>query len=469
MRSRRRLRGLLARSDVQTAWIVSVVLLVAVCAPGMFLYAYAAMEALEEADRWFEFVLQVAVREVDEHGAEASAIVFDGVQGRLPNVDAALRLRAPDGEIAYERGVWPDPQREIQALHHGVEEGGGRDLGSLWLLRHRNWMVGERAAASGTRVEIALPLRHFASESSEIRRRALVSGVIAASLVLLVGLGAAMRAFFPLRRATAVLRDVDTGSLDLRLPSRGTGDPIDVHAETLNGVLERIDAAFVRLRSFSSDVAHELRTPLNRISNVTEVALLDGGERELRTALEAVHRTTEDLARVVQALLLLAEIDDRRLALRRESIEVGPWIGHHVDAYALSFEEAGVKLVAHSEAAVLEGDRTLLDRVLANLLDNALAHAPAGTSVEVHAALRGDGVAIAVDDAGPGVPEPERERIFDRFARVEGETGAGHGLGVALARAIVNLHGGSLRASASPHGGARFELWVPRSGPRAGD
>ncbi len=466
MRLRERLRRSLARSDVQTAWIVSGVLLVAVCVPGMSLYAYAAMEALEEADRWFEFVLEVAVREVEERGAAASA--FDDIQGRLPNHDAALRLRAPDGEIVYERGVWPGPAHEIRALHRGVEDG-DRTLASLWLLRRRNWMVGERVAASGTHVELALPLRHFASETSEIRRRALVGGVIAAALMLLVGLGATMRAFFPLRRATAVLRDVDTGSLRLRLPSRGTGDPIDVHAETLNGVLGRIDAAFFRLRSFSSDAAHELRTPLNRISTVTEVALLEGGERVLRAALETVHRTTEDLARVVQALLLLAEIDDRRLALRPVSIEVGPWIGHHVDAYAPSFEEAGVKLVAHSDAAALEGDRTLLDRVIVNLLDNALAHAPSGSSVEIHAARRGDGLAIAVDDAGPGVPARDRERVFDRFARVDGETGAGHGLGLALARAIVNLHGGSLRALASPLGGARFELWLPQSGPRAGD
>jgi len=468
MRLREPLRRSLARSDVQTAWIVSGVLLVAVCTPGLFLYAYAAMESLEEADRWFEFVLQVAVREVDEHGAAASESVFAGVQGRMPNVDAALRLRAPNGEIVYEQGVWPDPERQTRALDHGAN-GHHRNLRSLWLLRHRNWMVGDRVAASGTHVELALPLRHFASESSELRRRALVGGVIAAALMLLVGLGATMRAFSPLRRATAVLRDVDTGSLGLRLPSRGTGDPIDVHAETLNGVLERIHAAFVRLRSFSSDAAHELRTPLNRISTVTEVALLEGGERELRAALETVHGTTEDLARVVQALLLLAEIDDRRLALRPVPIEAGPWIGHHIDAYAPSFEEAGVKLVAHSDAAAIEGDRTLLDRVLANLLDNALAHAPSGSTVEIRAALRGDGLAIAVDDAGPGVPERFRERIFERFARLDGETGPGHGLGLALARAIVNLHGGSLRASASPLGGARFELWIPQSGRCAGD
>jgi signal transduction histidine kinase len=312
------------------------------------------------------------------------------------------------------------------------------------------------------RVELALPVRHFASEALEIRRRVAAATLIAACAVLLIGLATTLHAFSPLRRATAVLRDVDTdGSFGLRLPSRGTGDPIDVHAETLNEVLERIDAAFARLRSFSSDAAHELRTPLNRITNVSEVALLKGGEHDLRAALEAVHRTTDELSRMVQSLLLLAEIDERSFALRPRKIELAPWIQQHVEAYAPSFEEGGVALAAECEDLSVEGDRVLLDRIVANLLDNALSHAPAGSSVEIRPAQRDGGVAITIDDAGPGIAEADRERVFDRFGRLAGEKGEGHGLGLALARAIAELHGGTLRVSRSPHGGARFELWLP--------
>src|SRR6185295_6019429 len=108
----------------------------------------------------------------------------------------------------------------------------------------------------------------------------------------------------------------------------------------------------------------------------------------------------------------------------------------------------------------IEGDRVLLDRIIANLLDNALGHAPSGSRVEIHTARRDGGVAIAVDDAGPGIPEADRERVFDRFARLSGANTPGHGLGLSLARAIAELHGGTLRASKSPLGGARFELWL---------
>jgi signal transduction histidine kinase len=194
------------------------------------------------------------------------------------------------------------------------------------------------------------------------------------------------------------------------------------------------------------------------------VALLKGGESELRAALEAVNATTEELSRMVQALLLLAEIDERRFALQPSRIELSPWIEQHVEAYAPSFEEVGIALAAKSEPIEIVGDRVLLDRIVANLLDNALSHAPAGTSVEIVAARRDGGVAITVDDAGPGIAEIDRERVFDRFARAGG-IGPGHGLGLALARAIAELHGGSLRAAASPLGGARLELWLPPRAP----
>jgi hypothetical protein len=168
---------------------------------------------------------------------------------------------------------------------------------------------------------------------------------------------------------------------------------------------------------------------------------------------------------VVQALLLLAEIDDRRLALRTQRIDLRAWIDQHVEAYAPSFEEAGVKLACAGDALAIEGDRVLLDRIVANLLDNALVHAPAGSRVEIHSARRDGGVAIVVDDAGPGIAEVDRQRIFDRFTRIDGESSTGHGLGLALAHAIAELHGGQLRVARSPLGGARFELWLP-DGPR---
>lgn len=456
-----RARRVLARADVRTAGIVSGVLLLAVFAVGVASYMHAAMEALEEADRWAAFALRVAEHELAEAGG--GPIDADEILSQLPDRRAAVRIRDADGRLLLERGPWP-PGNAAFPAHTGEPLRERRDLLSFRLLGRDRWLIGETTSAGGETLELAFPLSHHTREVDEVLRHLWVAGVVAAVPVLWIGLWAVALAFAPLRRATALLADVDAGSLGLRMPSRGTHDPIDRHAETLDRVLERIDAAFARLRAFSSDAAHELRTPLNRIGNVSEVALLGGGEREMRSALERIHRTTEELSGVVQALLLLAEIDDRRLALECGPIDVAAWIAHHVDAFAPSFEESGVKLAAHCAPAAIEGDRTLLDRVLANLLDNALAHAPAGSRVEVSGAPAAGEVVLCVDDAGRGVPERHRERIFDRFARIDGKAGTGYGLGLALARAIAELHGGSLRVGSSPAGGARFELRLPADG-----
>jgi signal transduction histidine kinase len=458
------LRRALRRADLRASLWIGSALLLFFAAAGFWYAAYTAMESLEEADRWFDFVLQGVVRDIDERGIES--VATEDVRGLLPSANAGLRVRDASGAVLFERGDWPAPERAIPAILFGEAEQ-DRDLGAIWQMRRDNWMVGERTGERGQRVEIALPLAHFASEQLEIERLLLTGGLVAAGIAYLLGLIVTMRAFAPLRRATAQLVQVNPHRLGLRLPSRGTGDPIDVHAETLNRVLQEVDAGFARLRAFSSDAAHELRTPLNRIATVTEVALLQGGERELRSALESVEGTVEELSRVVQSLLLLSEIDERHVSPRRDRIDVPRWLEQHAAAYTAPFEEAGVELSVHSDDVAISGDRTLLDRVLANLLDNALDHAPTGTRVEVSASRRGDGVSITVDDAGPGIAEVDRDRVFDRFARLDDSTRPGHGLGLALARAIASLHGGSLRADTSPAGGARFALWLPAAATRA--
>src|SRR4029453_19474943 len=122
---------------------------------------------------------------------------------------------------------------------------------------------------------------------------------------------------------------------------------------------------------------------------------------------------------------------------------------HDGEASAPSFEEARFKLAAESEDLAILGDRVLLDRIVANLLDNALVYAPGDSSGEIHAARRGAGIAICFDDAGPGIPEADRERVFDRFARLAGESAPGHGLGLSPAPASAAPHRGTLSVARS--------------------
>jgi signal transduction histidine kinase len=165
---------------------------------------------------------------------------------------------------------------------------------------------------------------------------------------------------------------------------------------------------------------------------------------------------------MVDTLLLIAEVDDRRVPLKRERVDVDAWLSSMLEAWAPAFEERGAKLSLRSAGGVIEADRALLDRVLSNLLDNALRHG--GGAALLEAQRDPDGLVIALDDAGPGIPETDRERVFERFVRLDrSRRGTTGGLGLALARSVARLLGGDLTLAPSRLGGARFEWRLPRS------
>ena len=195
---------------------------------------------------------------------------------------------------------------------------------------------------------------------------------------------------------------------------------------------------------------------------VAEVALAGGDPAEQRAALERVEASVDELARRVDSLLLIAEADDRRVPLAPERIDVDDWLPRTAEAYAPLFEERGAKLWLDSRAGTIEGDRALLDRVLLNLLENALCHGSVGGRVELSAEPGEGGIRIAVEDAGPGIAPEDREREFERFERLDRtRRGSGGGLRLALARAVARLLGGDLLLEPSRLGGARFVWWVP--------
>jgi signal transduction histidine kinase len=457
MRRTEALMRVLKRVDTRAALAVSVLLLLTIGLQGLALYAYVSVESLEEADRWMSHALRIA-RNLAPQRLEDEALL-GAMEDSLSDMSPILRLRSGPDTIAGSRGAWPLADRQVPWTQRADDS---RDVLNFPKLRTDNYLVGDVEMSSGITLEVALPLSHFAEETAEVGQVLALVVVVSGMAALLIAVVATFQAFSPLRLATRLVGGLDAKRLGRRLPSRGTGDPVDRHAETLNAVLAGIDDSFSRLRSFSSDAAHELRTPLNRIRNVAEVALLGRDDADLRPALEAVVRSAEDLSGIVQSLLLLAEIDDRRVTLRSDPIELDTWIARTAEAYDPLFEEKGVKLSVRSGAGTIEADRGLLDRVLLNLLDNALQHASGAGSVELRAVRLKGGLTISVDDSGPGIPIGERERIFDRFARLDrARASSGSGLGLALARAVARLLGGDVSVEDSSLGGARFVWRLP--------
>jgi two-component system heavy metal sensor histidine kinase CusS len=229
----------------------------------------------------------------------------------------------------------------------------------------------------------------------------------------------------------------------------------------LNRVLERLEASFARMAAFSADAAHELRTPINRVLNQVDVALLSSDPQALGRSLDGVRATALEMARLVEDMLLLARGEEGRLPVRPERLALGELIDNLAELYQPSCEELrGVlSVLERDDPGALATDPQLLQRAVSNLLDNALRHTPDGGRIELAVARAGDRARIAVSDSGPGVPDPERARIFERFVQVDpSRRGGGAGLGLPIARMIARLLGGDLRLEHSALGGASFEL-----------
>ncbi|MFC3381797.1 sensor histidine kinase [Couchioplanes azureus] len=273
--------------------------------------------------------------------------------------------------------------------------------------------------------------------------------------------GAALR---PVEALRAGAEEITGGARPGRLPVPDSGDEIHRLAVTLNDMLHRLDAARARQRTFVADAAHELRSPLTNMRTELEVAqrLPDSTDwPELAgDLLTDVHR----LSRLVDDLLLLARADDattRAVRPPTEEVELGELLGGVAARYPeVAYEPPAGPLW-------VTGERDALGRVVANLLDNAVRHAR--SSVRLEAAADGAYRRIAVVDDGPGIPAADRERVFDRFTRLDdarARDAGGSGLGLAIVRELVRRHGGTVTLrGATPPPGLHAEVRLPREAP----
>ena len=285
-------------------------------------------------------------------------------------------------------------------------------------------------------------------------RAALIGGPIA---VLLMGLATYAVVALTLRPVAALRHgaaDITAAGLaDQRLPVPGAQDEIHRLAVTLNAMLDRIDAATARQRTFIGDAAHELRSPLASLRVQLEVAQRMGPASDWSGVIDDVMVDVERLNRLVEDLLALARMDEAR-SPRSEPVRLDDLVHTVVDGY----QHARVPVHASGDRdLIVQGDPDGLHRVLINLLDNAVRYADTEVTVDLRLGnLAGRQVVrLTVTDDGPGIAPAERERVFDRFYRIEAardrETG-GTGLGLPIVRDLIRAHGGSVRLTDRPGG-----------------
>ena len=294
-----------------------------------------------------------------------------------------------------------------------------------------------------------------------------------ASITLLAGAVAFLGGWWLSRRVVQPVHDITdqaeaigAGTLASRIEAHADSQEYERLVRVLNTMLARLQQSFDAQRRFTADASHELRSPLTALRGEIEVALRrDREPDEYRRVLGANLEEVDRLSRLAEDLLTLARSDAGTMEARLESVDLGNRARALVERLGVRAERLGVRLTVRGTTGATLLDVGLIDRLLWNLVDNAIRFAPPGGHVDVSTNRRGEELVLEVSDDGPGVPAVDRERIFERFFRGDAARTAtdseGTGLGLSISRAIVLAHRGSITVTTSERGGALFRVRLP--------
>jgi heavy metal sensor kinase len=289
------------------------------------------------------------------------------------------------------------------------------------------------------------------------------------------------RALDPVKSVAHAAQRITSSNLSTRIPTRGAGDELDYLIVAFNRMIERLNQSFEQMRQFSTDVSHELRTPLTAIRGQLEVALFTAKTPEqYQDAMVNALQDVEKLSNIVRALLLLSQAESGQLVLQIGPLDLSRLVEEVADQFQIPAEAAQLTLTCDiARDCIIRGDKTQIERLLSNLLSNALKYTPAGGKVHVTVACerqrsldeggngtdRGSGMAIlSVEDTGIGIPADQLPHIFDRFYRVRPSQSnpiQGLGLGLSFVSWIVKAHGGRIEVDSTVGAGTRFTVSLP--------
>ncbi len=331
-------------------------------------------------------------------------------------------------------------------------------------LESRRLRIVSTQIGTGPRTLALIAARDLALVDSTMAevRRLLLLGVPLATLITLAGSYFGARAVLSVVDAmTSEARRIATDRLDRRLPVVNPRDELGRLALTLNEALGRIERSVESARRFTADAAHELRTPVAAVRALGEVAL--GGERDAATYRATIEDMLDELRRLadlVDRLLMLARADAEQLPVERLPVALDQVARHVVELFRPLADERGIAMRSAVEAGcTLDGDGTLLESALSNLVDNALNATGRGGTVFVAVSRVDGGLEVAVLDSGRGIAPDQLPHVFERFFRGSDRRACGGaGLGLALTRWIAEVHGGSIRCSSVVGRGTCFAL-----------
>jgi two-component system heavy metal sensor histidine kinase CusS len=315
-------------------------------------------------------------------------------------------------------------------------------------------------------VQVAIDQAHEAGLLAEYRRRLWWVLSIALIACTIVGYAIARRGVRPVAEITEAARRIRSSTLDRRIQTTGLPAELLALAETFNTMLAGLEDSFDRLSRFSADIAHELRTPVNNLRGEAEVTLRQTRTpEEYRNVVESLLEESVRLSRMIESLLFVARAENPETQIAREPLNVAHELEVVREFYEPLAADAGIALSVETPANLWAGlDRTLWQRAIGNLIGNALDYTPRGGRTTVRAACEGEELRVTVTDTGCGIEPEHLPHVFDRFYRIDPSRSAGRGrlgLGLAIVRSCVTLHGGSVAIASEVGRGTTVTLRMP--------
>ena len=381
--------------------------------------------ARQEIDSIFDYHLRQIALSLREQVPGGGAVV--GLPGE--GFDFVIQIWSRDGARLY-----------LSQVDSGLPETAQLGLATV-RARSGDWRV-YSAELSGLVIQVAQPMRVRQELAFSAALRTLAPVLLIIPLLAFLVWRIVGRSLAPLDRLARAVGARTPAALDRIAEADAPQEALPL-VRSLNDLLDRLGAALVSQRAFVADAAHELRTPLAALTLQVQLVERARDERERAAALADLRAGLERTTRLVQQLLTLARAEpDGATALAGEPVRLDALVRQAVADHALVAESRRVDLGVTQavEDAVVHGDPAALRTLLANLVDNAVRHAPEGGRVDVAAGVASGRPHLEVVDNGPGIPEDERERVFDRFYRRGDSRDSGSGLGLAIVKAIAERH-----------------------------
>jgi len=314
---------------------------------------------------------------------------------------------------------------------------------------------------------VVAPLEDVEEDLANLRLLFLIAIPSALLIAAIAAYAIIRRSFRPISRIIETSRGITAVDLSLRIDVPPARDEVRLLAETLNGMIARLAAAFQTQKQFVADASHEIRTPLTIVRAELEFAERTDDLGTVRESIRIALSETDHLAALSRSLLLLAGLDSSSDPFRLRPVQLDGIVGHCLERIAPFALGKDIAIERTIEGPIrIDADGDLLDRAVMNLLENAVKYTQSGGAITVSLRTEGRAVRLDVTDNGPGIAAADLPFIFERFhrsgsARAAGE---GHGLGLAIVKRIVELHGGSVEVESRPGEGSVFTVRLPRGG-----